>query len=151
MILPFLRGALVLMWMTLIFIFSSQAGTESSALSSGVADTLINVVEVVQSDFSQRIDVQAFESSLRFWAHFFLYFTLGVFLYDFLRSFYSDYFRLIIETSMIALLIAILDETLQSSVPGRAMQITDIYTDFFGALLAAFLLSFLFYKMKRVS
>jgi len=151
LILPFLRGALACLWVVLIFVLSSQAGAQSSALSGGVTETIINIISVIQSDFTQRIDVQAFEGSIRFWAHFFLYFTLGIWLYDFLRSFYSDFYRLIIETSMIALLIAILDETLQSGIPGRAMQITDIYTDFFGALLATFLLTFLFYKRKEVT
>ncbi len=149
--LAFLRGALSLMWILLIFILSSQAGTESSELSGGVTKTFIRVVEIVQSDFSERVDVAALESTLRFFAHFTLYFFLGVWVYDFLRSFYKDFYRLIIESSMIALLIAILDETLQSTIPGRAMQIGDIYTDFFGALLAAFLMSFIFYKMKRVT
>lgn len=149
--LVFLRGALSVMWIVFIFSMSSQAGTESSELSGGVTETFIRIVEIVQSDFSERVSVEALESSLRFWGHFVLYFILGVWVYDFLRSFYSDFYRLIIETSMIALLIAILDETLQSTIPGRAMQITDIYTDFFGALLATFLMSFIFYKMKRVS
>ena len=149
--LVFLRGALSFVWIVFIFILSSQAGAESSELSSGVTETFVRIVEIVQRDFSERVSVEALESNLRFLGHFALYFILGVWVYDFLRSFYSDFYRLIIETSMIALLIAILDESLQSTVPGRAMQIGDIYTDFFGALLATFLMTFIFYKMKRVS
>lgn len=151
MILYFLRGALAIMWVLLIMTLSTQAGSESAALSGGVADTVLAVLEVVEPDIRTVIDVDAFHGMIRTMAHFFLYFFLAIWVYDFLWSFFKDWFRLTTESTMIALLVAIVDETLQSRIPGRAMELTDIYTDFFGALAGAAFLSLIFYKMKRVS
>jgi VanZ family protein len=151
MILIFLRGALAGMWMLLIFTMSAQVGSESAALSGSVADTVLSVLGFFQSDIREIIDVEQFESTLRTLAHFFLYFIFAIWVYNFLWSFFKDWFRLITESTMIALLVAILDETLQAQIPGRAMQLTDIYTDFFGALFGTMALTLVFYKLKRVT
>lgn len=151
MILIFLRGALAGMWMLLIFTMSAQVGSESAALSGSVTDTVLSVLSFFQSDIREIIDVEQFESTLRTLAHFFLYFIFAIWIYNFLWSFFKDWFRLITESTMIALLVAILDETLQAQIPGRAMQLTDIYTDFFGALFGAMALTLVFYKLKRVT
>ena len=151
MILYFLRGALALMWIFVIMSLATQAGSESAALSGSFSEAILDGLEIFEKDIRARIDIDAFHATLRMLAHFTLYFILGVFVYDFLFSFFKDWFRLTTETAMIALLIAIVDETLQSRVPGRAMEMVDIYTDFFGALLGAVCMTLLFYKMKRVT
>ena len=151
MILIFLRGALAAMWMLIIFTLGTQAGSESAELSGSVTDTVLSVLEVMEPDIRRIIDTGALESALRTTAHFTLYFFLAVWVYDFLWSFFKDWFRLITETAMISLIVAILDETLQSRIPGRAMQLTDIYVDFLGALCGAMVLTLIFYKMKRVT
>ncbi|MFW6298847.1 MAG: VanZ family protein [Bacillota bacterium] len=151
MILIVLKGAMALLWMLVIFSFSSQAGSESADLSTGVLDALLRVLRFFEPDMDAIINVELFHSVLRTMAHFFLYFFFAFWVYDFLKCFFKDWFRLTTETALIALLVAILDETLQNRIPGRAMQITDIYTDFFGALFGAVLMTLVFYKRKEVT
>ncbi|MFW5895068.1 MAG: VanZ family protein [Bacillota bacterium] len=151
MILVVLKGAMALLWMLVIFSFSQQGGSESADLSMGVMDTLLSVLRFFEPDIETLINVELFHSVLRTMAHFFLYFFFAFWVYDFLKCFFEDWFRLTTETALIALLVAILDESLQGQVPGRAMQISDIYTDFFGAIFGAVFMTVIFYKRKEVT
>lgn len=136
---------LMLLWMAIIFSFSAQEATESSQQSMGIVKIIKAVAEkVTQSaknlDFSFWDNV---ERSLRKLAHGFIYFVLGILVYNYLINCEAKKKRLI--SLAICLLYAISDEVHQLFVPGRSGQVSDVMVDFTGSVLGVILFSVLYW------
>jgi len=144
---PFL---LVVAWVALIVSFSAQPGSASGELSGGLTRTIIAFIEIFEPDFSDRFDMAVFHTFIRKSAHFFLYFFLGIWTMNALRTFFSDWFRLVTDATLFALIIAIGDEMLQRFVPGRVMAMNDILIDTAGALTGTLIFALIIFKVKRI-
>ena len=122
---------MVLAWMLLIFRLSGQVAEESSRLSSGLTEVIVDTLTKVAPHADW--DLEGFHVFVRKNAHFFAYLVLGVLV------------RLALGRSgvrgrkgagialAVCVLYAISDELHQLAVPGRSGQISDVLIDSAGA------------------
>ena len=109
---------LVILWMILIFWFSS-AGHE---VSSGQSE------RVVQS-IRHMTNISVPEMIVRKAAHVFLYFVLGILLTLLVRTYHICWRSVVLRAVGIACAYAATDETHQSLVGGRSGQVSDVLLD----------------------
>ncbi|MED4014497.1 VanZ family protein [Sutcliffiella cohnii] len=149
LIIPWL---LVVAWMVLIFSFSAQPAEQSSSLSGGIVEPIIETIETVVPVVS--IDKEFFHTFIRKNAHFFAYFILGVLsLHAFRRSgvvgMKAGTFAL-----LLSVVYAISDEVHQLFVPGRSGEVRDVLIDSAGAFIGIviyYCLSKLYNRNKALS
>jgi len=144
-----LSKGMVFSWILLILSFSYQDGETSSELSTTFVDTLIGVIEVFEPNFQDRFDIASIHGLIRGLAHFSLYFVLGIFSAHMFHQHFKDWFRIGVDATLFALVIAIFDEMFQSFIPGRAMTLNDVFIDALGALIGAALYVFLTFKIFK--
>ncbi len=137
---------LVLSWIALIFSFSMQDAYVSSEVSKGFTKDIIRVIGFLSQDIALAIDLDTFHAMLRSFAHFILYFFLGLWVVSALKYYFNDWFRLLIDSTLFGLIIAIFDELYQSMVPGRVMSMNDIFIDTLGVLLGSILMVLVVFK-----
>lgn len=126
-----LSWAAVLIWMLVIFSFSAQVAEESSQLSMGITRFLTDIMQWITPFVELENGTMHF--LIRKAAHFFVYFVLGIFLLNALRSSGVSNYKAITLAFLLAVLYAISDEVHQLSVPGRVGNIKDVFIDSHGA------------------
>ena len=132
---------LVVLWMGLIFFFSSQPADDSKELSTGVTEVILSVVESVAPESD--LFVENLHHFVRKNAHFLIYFVLGMLV---VRAFRVSQIRnktSILLALGICILYAISDELHQLFVPGRGAQVKDVLIDSTGAFVGIILYSWL--------
>lgn len=135
--------SLTILWMVIIFLFSSQKGELSSSNSRGFIDkTIIVVYKIFNKNVSLEKEekiIDTFEMPIRKVAHFFEYFILGLLVYLTLNEFgiKSKYLML-----FVCFLYASCDEIHQLFVAGRSGQFIDVLLDSFGSFVSIFLISY---------
>ena len=117
----YLAYTLVLLWMTVIFLFSHQPATVSSQ-QSGFFVAILN-------SFAPSIDSQFLTFLTRKSAHFISYFILGALVYNAARFHGLPLKRTICISVCIVLSYAISDEIHQLSIPGRSGEVGDVLLD----------------------
>jgi VanZ family protein len=141
--------AAVVLWMILIYVFSSQVAIDSYESSARVTDLIIRIIEKVtlETDFDTR-----YLRIIRETAHFFVYFILGILVLSSLRGKLSLSKRLV-ATMLICTAFAVTDEFHQMFVPGRHPEVFDIFIDglgsFFGILVKLVLEASIFKKFSN--
>ncbi|WP_096156549.1 MULTISPECIES: VanZ family protein [Bacillus] len=128
---------LVVAWMFLIFFLSAQPAEQSSQLSGGITDAVIETVEKVLPNVS--INRDTVSHLIRKNAHFLAYLILGVLVTNALYQ--SSKLRgkqQIVLAFIICVLYAISDEVHQLFVPGRSGEIRDVIIDSAGAAVGIF-------------
>lgn len=124
---------LVVLWMMIIFWFSHQPASESSKLSSGISQIVIDILQKIIPSLS--VGIEGFHHIIRKNAHFFIYLVLGLLVDNGIRgSGVKGYHRVGLAV-IICVLYAVSDEIHQMFIPGRAGQIKDILIDSAGALV----------------
>jgi len=119
-------------WMTLIFCLSAQTATQSSELSGGLIDKILNVFGRELSQFEiAMIDFMQFV--IRKSAHMFLYVVLAILVFLELSTYAVK--RIFSITSLISICYAISDEIHQYFVPGRSCELRDVLIDTFGVII----------------
>lgn len=136
----------VVLWMMLIFNFSSAPAVESSKTSSKI--TNIGVLAVKKVKPSAKVDVKQVEHVVRKNAHFFIYSVLGILVLNLLIA-DSKVKRRILLAVIICCLYAISDEFHQMFVVGRSSQVTDIIIDTCGATLGIIVGNFTITSISR--
>jgi VanZ family protein len=123
---------LVIIWMLLIFFFSSQVATDSNGMSTGLTVAIRNLIIQIYPKLS--ISIETLNHFIRKSAHFLVYFGLGFLLKNAYQV--SGYlnFRGSVYALMVSILYAISDEIHQMFVPGRGPGIKDVFIDSIGAL-----------------
>lgn len=148
----FIRWIPVIVWMTVIFLFSAQNADNSSQTSSLPAEIL---ARLFNPDFEQCSE--AYKNMLldrcqfivRKLAHFSVYTVLGMLTYNAFRGYEKLSLRLnLLFSALLCLLYAISDEFHQSFVPGRSCQLRDVLIDFSGAVFGI-ALAVLFIKLLK--
>lgn len=137
---------LVVFFMVIIFLFSSQNVNESLSVSNRVSETLVNFINFI--DPSANLDVQNF--SIRKKAHFFIYFLLAIVTLNLLSKTKAGKIEAIVITIFICVCFAIFDEIHQGFVPGRGPQLSDVKIDSKGASLGIFVYSFASFIKRKV-
>ena len=124
------KALLLVVWMGVIFMFSSQNGEESSGISNGILLTLMNVVPM------ENLSIETLSFFIRKAAHFTEYAILGLLVYINLR--YKDKKHLVWSV-LFCFIYAISDEIHQYFVPMRACSFIDFIIDTSGAIFALFI------------
>lgn len=134
--------SLVFVWMAVIFFFSSQPADESGNLSSEFSKLVCsifvpnfnNLTTDQQNDMASGIDF-----GVRKAAHAFIYFVLGILVFNALKPYPIKAKRRLALTVFIGMLYASSDEFHQFFVQGRACRLTDVLIDTGGVTLGTFL------------
>ena len=113
---------LIILWLLVIFIFSNQDGTTSTALTNGVLEKYLFF-----------IDSDVLFIIIRKIAHITEYLILGILVFSFVKEFKMN--RKIIVSLLICLILSSLDEFHQLFIPGRTGKILDVFIDMIGVLL----------------
>lgn len=132
----YLYSFISLLWIGVIFSFSLQNAEVSSATSKKVGQVIIeSSLPVVSKKFDamSTSELRQFYRILREYAHFIEFFILGVLIYLTLRE-YAMVHKVGKGIAM-CLMVAVLDETLQVFVEGRARELSDMMLDAYGSIL----------------
>lgn len=128
---------LVILWMSVIFIFSSQNGIDSSKLSQGITYKVVELFKGKNYPEDKKEEcVEKLGLFIRKGAHFFVYFVLAILVYILLIEFKISTTKLILYTIIICMLYAITDELHQGFISGRAARVFDVFIDTCGATLS---------------
>lgn len=125
--------ALVILWMTLIFLFSNQPATDSSELSSGITSKIADMINMIVSDIS--LNQESLNHTIRKGAHFGVYLILGVLVTNALIGSNKFKHNLILIALLICVLYAISDEVHQLFILGRSGEVKDVLLDSAGGLV----------------
>jgi|SRR5690554_3386485 len=118
-------------WICFIFFNSFQTGVESGAISGSVVNWIYNILLSLKIE----VDPSVLSIMIRKGAHIFEFFVLGILMtLIFLEFKLQDKYRIIYSFSL-SLLIAVIDETIQTFIPGRSGNIVDVLIDTIGIVL----------------
>lgn len=127
----------VIIWMMLLFYFSSQPGAQSDGLSKKFTGTVINAVGNVVSADMQKNTVKKitlnYDHLVRKSAHFFIYFILGILVKSAFAKNNVKGYKSLLYSLAICFVFAGSDEFHQLFVPGRGAQFSDVMLDSCGA------------------
>lgn len=128
----------------LIFFFSEQDGNDSSKISSGLLDWVLNrlpfIDNLTPAESTAFIDKAHF--FIRKLAHFSIYTVVGILIMSFLSTYKLKLFIRVGGSLAVGLLYAISDEIHQSFVPGRSPLVKDVVIDTAGVLVGILLVIF---------
>lgn len=118
---------LLFVWMLVIFLFSNQASHTSSAQST----VFVHALETLHASLPE--DVLTFLT--RKAAHTFIYFVLGILMFNVVRSYNLPTRRAILLSIVFVCGYACTDEFHQIFVSGRSPEVTDVLIDTCGGAL----------------
>ncbi|SHJ93029.1 VanZ like family protein [Anaerobranca californiensis DSM 14826] len=131
----------VILWLVLIFYFSSQPATESAALSSSITEVVVEKAIILtpleREDITEDL-LSNIHLFIRKFAHFTVYFILGILITNAFTVTGIKGKKRLIYSLIFCVIYAITDEFHQTFVPGRSGQITDVLIDSFGSLAGIF-------------
>lgn len=129
-----IKGTLLLVWMGIIFYFSSQVGNDSKGLSEGLLSKLF---DPFSNYYTLDEFILTFGTPIRKLAHFLEYFILGILSFEFFKELNIKHVLLI--SILFCVLYATSDELHQLFVPGRSFMILDILLDSSASILSILL------------
>ena len=146
---------LVIIWMVIIFNFSSQNGPKSTKTSDVVTSMVVNVTtsvtnkDIPREEVKQRIEDSTF--IVRKMAHFTEYLILGILVLQLLSDYTKINKRVLIISFLICYFYDISDEIHQIFIPGRTAKVLDTFIDGTGSLVGIILYSIYFNKCRKMS
>ncbi len=146
----FFSWVAVIIWMFVIFNLSSQAAEESSDLSAGITEMVVEAIKKVTPEVE--LDVRYLNHVVRKSAHFFSYLLLGILILNAFKLSNMVTGKSLLFTLIICVLYAVSDEVHQLFVPGREGQISDVLLDSAGACAGAaiyLIADFIITKLKQ--
>ena len=138
---------LIILWMFIIFHFSSQTGVASKENSNNF---IINVINTITSKELSPIEQQKITSTyskiVRKTAHFTAYFILGLLVFRLYYKIYHLKPKTIIYTIILCLIYACSDECHQLFISGRSGELLDVLIDTCGASISTIIFYLLHQK-----
>lgn len=122
---------LTILWMTIVFAFSSEVGDTSSSTSGNTIRKVIEIVTNNLDEATMNYYVELFQPLARKLAHFILYTLGGILIYNIKLP--RETKRRIAFSIGLAMIYSISDEVHQAFVPGRTGRIFDVFVDTMGA------------------
>lgn len=123
----------VVIWMIVIFLFSSQSAVNSDELSRGLSHMIMEIFHKIMPGSQFHMD--NFNHFLRKNAHFFVYMALGILVYSAVKKDCMINRKCIIISVLVCISYAISDELHQLFVPGRGAGIGDVFIDSMGSFM----------------
>lgn len=144
---------LTIFWICIIFSFSLQPSDKSEQVSDGVGQLIVehSAPEVAEKfDSLSVIEWKSFYKFVRKCAHFIEFFILGILMSMSMRQNHVVHKKRI--AFVLCAVVAIIDETIQLFVPGRAGLVTDVILDNCGSLagICVFCVGMKFLCLKKV-
>ena len=131
---------LTILWMGLIFFFSSEDSVKSTKLSNSFTDkTIVSICKLFNKKCDKDKVISKYGILVRKLAHFTEYFILGVL---FLFTFREYGIKNPLVPIIVCILYASSDEIHQLFVSGRGARFTDVLIDSFGSTIAILLFNF---------
>lgn len=128
---------LIILWMSIIFIYSNFKGVESTAQSDGIINStirrVVNLFDLEEETKDKIIDYSTL--IVRKIAHVSEYFILSILVYLYINEYNIIYSKKIYITILICFIYAISDEVHQLFIVGRSGNIIDVIIDTLGAYL----------------
>lgn len=123
---------LILIWMCIVFKFSSQPSTESSQLSGKITKAILNFFNVLEG---KTIEQQSqIETIVRKLAHYFIYTIGGILIFLHMDSYKIHINKKVLFSQIIGTSYAATDEFHQLFVPGRSGELRDVCLDSLGVI-----------------
>ncbi len=130
---------IVIIWMTVIFLFSSQPADDSSKISDGLILKTVRIIEKINhKKYNDEEILNKFVKPVRKTAHFIIYFLLGIFVFLLIKEYNLK--SIIIVSLLICIIYATTDEIHQLFVSGRSGELLDVINDSFSSFIGIFLL-----------
>lgn len=137
---------LVILWMGVIFFFSSCNGLDSKKQSIGFLDTTIGIIiNIFDHDITEEnklIIIEKLDYPIRKAAHMTEYFILSILLSLLLSNYNINIMKIIIIAFIISFIYACSDEMHQLFVSERSGQIKDVLIDSIGSSIGLILYYF---------
>lgn len=149
------HSILVIIWMFVIFNFSSQNGPKSTNTSDVVTSMVVNVTtsvtnkNVSREEVKKRVEDSTF--LVRKTAHFTEYLILGILVLQLLSDYTKINKRMLIVSLIICYLYAVSDEVHQIFIPGRTAKVLDTFIDGAGSLVGIVIYSIYQGKCRKMS
>ena len=141
---------LLLLWMTVIFMFSSSGSVKSNDTSGKVISSAISVKDKVTNNETKpetkKKIVKKLNYSVRKSAHVFEYFVLGVLALNVFDAFNVK--RKVLFAIILCILYASSDEFHQLFT-GRTASVTDVLLDSAASIVGIYLLNLIFSRRKK--
>ena len=129
---------LILAWMVIIFIFSSQNVEKSKSLSSIITNVVTRILykdkELTKKETSK------IHHNVRKSAHFTFYFVSGILFLNFYNQFEISNKKKLLFSQASGTIFAITDEFHQLFVQGRGSSLRDVFIDFSGVFFGMILM-----------
>lgn len=130
---------LIIFWLTVIFIFSSNNASESNGLSKGLIGRGIKIYEkITNKSVNTKKIVKKLNYPVRKVAHYSVFFVLGIFIYLFIST--TKINHKFILSLLICILCACFDEIHQIFTFGRTAKVFDVFIDTLGSLTSILIL-----------
>ena len=137
---------LLIIWMGIIFYFSSQGSTSSTKQSDVIInDGIIKTVKIFDKNLDENSLYLKLYTPVRKNAHLFEYFVLGLLSYLYINTYKISKNKKFLISIIFCFLYACSDEIHQVYVPGRDGRITDVLIDTLGSFIC---LTIIFIKIK---
>ena len=131
--------SLLIIWMIVIFILSSQNADKSSDTSGSLLTFILNITYKGFKDLnaSEQFSIlETYQHIIRKFAHFFIFGILGALAVNAYKSLrIKDNGKVAMLAFATCVVYAITDEIHQLFVPGRAFEVTDIIIDSSGSFI----------------
>jgi VanZ family protein len=130
---------LIIIWLCVIFIFSSQSGEESGNTSNKLLLSFINIYEKITNTIVDKdIAIKKLGYPIRKLAHFTEYFILGLFVFEYINTYKTKY--KLLKTIAFCFICACLDEVHQMFSIDRGPSFIDSLIDTFGSIVGSSIL-----------
>lgn len=148
-LLLYLTIFITIVWMVIIYSFSSAPSDESNSGSKGIIRYFVQRLNSDKSSIEIEKEVIKLNKPLRKVAHGSVYFILANFLNGVICVIKKNKLKFCNMISLIICFIyASLDEFHQTFSVGRTGQISDVFIDFFGAILGCLVFNHFYKKIK---
>ena len=141
---------LLILWMGVIFYFSSQSREASTKQSDVINSSIIKTVKTFNKNVNESNLYDKLFKPVRKNAHFVEFFVLGLLSFLYINTFNINIKKKIRYCFLLCLLYSSLDELHQEFVSGRDGNMIDILIDILGSASSIFICYFLYKKhVKR--
>lgn len=138
---------LIIAWMTLVFYLSNQISDESSKLSGGITQAILNFFNILEGKtLEQQL---AIETIIRKLAHFSIYALGGILILLHVNLYKIKTNKKVIISWLIGTVYAMTDEIHQLFVPGRSGEIRDVCIDSLGVITGIIIFLIILICMER--
>lgn len=142
-----IKYTLLIIWMTIIFLFSNQPATESGKLSNNFLDKTITIFNKDITTKQKEQLIKQYGIKIRKLAHFTIYFILGILMISIINEYNIK--NTILISIVLCFLYATSDEIHQLFIAGRSCEFKDVLIDTMGSFIGINIYNLINKKIKN--